>query len=376
MSEIEVSVVIPCLNESATVGICVEKALRTMKELGLSGEVVVADNGSTDDSVAVAERAGARVVHQKLKGYGNAYLKGFAEAKGKYLIMGDADDSYDFTDLERFIRPLQDGKDMVMGTRIKGEIIKGAMPPLHRYFGVPVLTGMLNLLFCSGFSDAHCGMRSFTREAYDRMHLTTTGMEFASEMIIKAAQAELDSTEIPITLHPDGRPGKPHLKSFTDGWRHVRFMLNYKPSVLYFFPGGLLLVGGLSGLITSLIVSLNTVLYVGLLNSWAMMCGLSILAGYSLLILGVIAHAKNYTGFFPKPEKFIKKFFTGYKSGSGILTGIVASIAGIILLLTSWGSTNSTYTIMGILGAVLSAMGIITIFVAFLLGQLNIFGKE
>ena len=376
MSEIEVSVVMPCLNEASTVGICVGKALKTMDELGIKGEVVVSDNGSIDDSVSIAEKAGARVVHQSAKGYGNAYLKGFAEAKGKYIVMGDADDSYDFTDLKRFIEPLRQGFDMVMGTRIKGEIIPGAMPFLHKYLGVPVLTWMLNLLFKSGISDAHCGMRSFTKEAYEKMRLQTAGMEFASEMVIKAKHAGLRIDEIPITLHPDGRPGKPHLKSFQDGWRHVRFMLNYKPTVLYLIPGIILFVGGLLGLLAMIGYALISTAETIRLLYWSSAFAMVSLAGYFIWIMGIIAQAKNYTGHFPKVEKFISKFFRKFNSSRGIWRGIITLIAGLIMA-TSIQTVN--YNEVGgfvILGLLLMGIGGVNILASFLLGQMNIFGKE
>ena len=243
--EIEVSVVMPCLNEEETIGACIEKAQNTLNELGIQGEIVIADNGSTDTSVEIAERLGARVVHQPLQGYGAAYLAGIAAAAGQYIIMGDSDDTYDFTDLERFITPLRNGYDFVIGNRLKGKILRGAMPPLHRYIGNPVLTGILNLLFRSGISDAHCGMRSFTQEAYQQMELRTTGMEFASEMIIKAIKADLKIEEIPITYYP--REGESKLNSFRDGWRHLRFMLMLSPTYLFLIPGILLFLLGLVG---------------------------------------------------------------------------------------------------------------------------------
>jgi len=376
MSDIEVSVVMPCLNEASTVGVCVEKALRTMEELGVKGEVVVADNGSTDDSVAVAEKAGARVVHQSEKGYGNAYIKGFQEAKGKYIIMGDADDSYDFTDLKRFIEPLRSGYDMVMGTRIKGKIEKGAMPLMHRYFGVPVLTGMLNLLFRSGISDAHCGMRSFTRQAYDRMYLGTAGMEFASEMVIKAKHADLKIYEIKITLHPDGRSGKPHLKSFSDGWRHVRFMLNYKPGFLYLLPGWILFILGLAGLLT-VIVAAPVAGFSGLKPVyWALAGAFAAFSGYFILLMGIIAQAKNYTGHFPKAEKFIAKYYRKFNSGRMIRTGIISMTVGLMLTISTWGLKHSDFAGFTILGLLITAVGGVTVLASFLLGQMNIFGKE
>ena len=224
--DIKVSVVMPCLNEEETLGTCIEKAQNTLKALDIQGEVVVADNGSTDSSVEIAERLGARVVHQTQRGYGAAYLAGLAAAQGHYIIMGDSDDTYDFTDLERFLTPLSEGYDLVMGNRFKGEILPGAMPWAHRYIGNPILSGILRILFRTPISDSHCGMRSLTADAYKRMKLQTPGMEFASEMVIKAEQVGLKIHEIPITYHPRGGVSK--LNSVRDAIRHLRFMLKYK----------------------------------------------------------------------------------------------------------------------------------------------------
>lgn len=223
---IEISVVMPCLNEEETLGICIEKAQSTLKSLGIVGEVIIADNGSTDNSVAIAQQLGARVVHQSTRGYGAAYLAGFAAAKGQYIVMGDSDDTYDFTDINRFIMPLKEGYDMVMGNRFKGDILPGAMPWANRYIGNPLLSGMLRVLFRTSISDAHCGMRSFTAAAYKQMDLKTTGMEFASEMVIKAIEANLKIQEIPITYHP--RSGNSKLNAIRDAGRHVIFMLKHK----------------------------------------------------------------------------------------------------------------------------------------------------
>lgn len=223
---IDVSVVMPCLNEEETLGICIEKARDTLNALSYQGEVIIADNGSTDDSVAIAQNLGARVVHQQTRGYGAAYLAGFAAAQGQYIVMGDSDDTYDFTDLERFIKPIQNGYDLVIGNRFKGEILPGAMPWARRYIGNPILSGILRMLFGTYISDSHCGMRAFTAEAYERMNLKTTGMEFASEMVIKAVQSELKILEIPIIYHPRG--GESKLNDIRDAWRHIRFMLKHK----------------------------------------------------------------------------------------------------------------------------------------------------
>lgn len=221
-----ISVVMPCLNEQETLGTCIEKAQRTLRTLGFAGEIVVADNGSTDESVAIAECLGARVVHQPQRGYGAAYLAGLAAAQGQFIVMGDSDDTYDFTDLERFIMPLQDGYDLVMGNRFKGEILPGAMPWARRYIGNPILSGLLRWLFGTPISDSHCGMRSFTTEAYTRMGLETTGMEFASEMVVKAVRADLSILEIPITYHPRGGDSK--LNAVRDALRHIHFLLKYR----------------------------------------------------------------------------------------------------------------------------------------------------
>jgi glycosyltransferase involved in cell wall biosynthesis len=223
MTEIEVSVVMPCLNEEKTICSCIEKAQHAMEGLSIKGEIIVADNGSTDGSVAIAENLGAKVAYQHIRGYGTAYRAGIQAARAKYIVMGDSDDTYDFADLEPFITPLRKGYDMVIGSRFKGEILPGAMSWSHRYVGNPILSGMLRWLFHASISDAHCGMRSLTREAYDRMQLQTTGMEYASEMVIKAVQLGLKIYEVPIIYYP--RQGESKLNSFRDAWRHLRFML-------------------------------------------------------------------------------------------------------------------------------------------------------
>jgi glycosyltransferase involved in cell wall biosynthesis len=225
LADIEVSVVMPCLNEARTVGICVSKALASLQKLGTTHEVIIADNGSTDGSVEIARRHGARVVSVTRKGYGSALQGGIAAARGKFIIMGDADDSYDFTRLEPFVARLRQGDELVMGNRFKGGIKPGAMPWLHRYVGNPVLTGILNLFFHTPIHDAHCGLRGFRKDAYERLHLTTPGMEFASEMVVKASLHKQIMSEVPTTLSPDGRDRPPHLRSFRDGWRHLRFLV-------------------------------------------------------------------------------------------------------------------------------------------------------
>ncbi len=245
-SEIEVSVVMPCLNEAETVGVCIEKARRALAELGVAGEVVVADNGSTDGSQEIAERMGARVVRVEARGYGSALMGGIAAARGRYVIMGDADNSYDFSALAPFVEKLREGYGLVMGNRFKGGIEKGAMPPLHKYLGNPVLTGVGRLLFRSPCGDFHCGLRGFSKEAVERLDLRTTGMEFASEMVVKATLHDIGVTEVPTRLAPDGRSRAPHLRRWRDGWRHLRFLLLYSPRWLFLYPGALLMLAGLA----------------------------------------------------------------------------------------------------------------------------------
>ncbi|MGH7135946.1 MAG: glycosyltransferase family 2 protein, partial [Pirellulales bacterium] len=227
----------PCLNEAATTGKCVVKALRAIDDGFIDGEVIVADNGSTDGSVEIAAAAGARVVYASRKGYGSALAAGIAAARGTFVVMGDADDSYDFSHIPRFVERLREGDDLVMGNRFLGGIEPGAMPPLHRYLGNPLLSGIGRLLFGSPCRDFHCGLRGFRREAICALGLRTPGMEFASEMVVKATLHGLKISEVPTTLSPDGRNRPPHLRSFRDGWRHLRFMLLFSPRWLFFYPG-------------------------------------------------------------------------------------------------------------------------------------------
>jgi glycosyltransferase involved in cell wall biosynthesis len=242
---VELTVVMPCLNEAETVATCVRKAMGFLAESGISGEVVVADNGSTDGSQRLAEAEGARVVPVSEKGYGNALLGGIEAAHGKYIIMGDADDSYDFTNLMPYVEELRKGADLVMGNRFAGGIAPGAMPPLHRYLGNPVLSFVGRLFFRSKIGDFHCGLRGFNRDSVRALNLQATGMEFASEMVVKAALAGQHVTEVPTTLAKDGRSRPPHLHTWRDGWRHLRFLLLFSPRWLFFLPGLFLLVAGL-----------------------------------------------------------------------------------------------------------------------------------
>ncbi|MBA9003523.1 glycosyltransferase family 2 protein [Thermomonospora cellulosilytica] len=244
----ELSVVMPCLNEAETIETCVRKAVGFFAEHGIDGEVVIADNGSTDGSQQLARAAGARVVPVADKGYGNALMGGIRAARGRYVVMGDADDSYDFTALMPFLEQLRDGADLVMGNRFKGGIEPGAMPPLHRYLGNPVLSFIGRLFFGSKIGDFHCGLRAFRKDSIVRLGLQTGGMEFASEMVVKATLAGYDIREVPTTLSKDGRSRPPHLNTWRDGWRHLRFLLLYSPRWLFLIPGlAFMLVGLVAG---------------------------------------------------------------------------------------------------------------------------------
>ena len=242
---LEFSIVMPCLNEAETLAICIQKAQRSLDENNVAGEIIIADNGSSDGSQEIAAGLGARVVQVAARGYGNALMGGIAAARGKYVIMGDADDSYDFASLGAFIWQLREGYDLVMGNRFLGGIKPGAMPPLHRYLGNPVLTTLGRLFFRSPVGDFHCGLRGFRKSAVINLDLHTTGMEFASEMVVKATLHGMRVTEVPTTLSPDGRTRAPHLRSWRDGWRHLRFLLLYSPRWLFLYPGGLLMLAGL-----------------------------------------------------------------------------------------------------------------------------------
>jgi glycosyltransferase involved in cell wall biosynthesis len=375
--DIEVSCVMPCLNEEETLGTCIKKARETFTRLGIVGEVVVADNGSTDRSVEIARSLGALVVFQPKKGYGNAYMKGFSEARGKYIVMGDSDDSYDWTDIERFITPLREGYDMVMGTRLRGNIKTGAMPWLHRYVGNPILSGMLRVLFKTSVSDAHCGMRSLTKKAYEQMGLQTAGMEFASEMVIKASMIGLKIAEVPITLYPDGRTGRPHLRSFKDGWRHMRFMLMYAPTWLYVVPGLTFLVAGF----VLLCVLLPGPLSIGDWHfdiHYMVLGSLMAILGYQIVNMGVYARVFIYTQHFECRDSFLERGLRYFNLERGILLGLCVFLAGfgiLVYILVKWVMHNygPLYEFRTALFAMtLVVIGAQTIFSSFFLSMLGI----
>ena len=325
MSEIEVSVVMPCLNEAATVAACVSQANMALADAGLVGEVVVADNGSTDGSPERAQEAGARVVPVPHRGYGAAYLGGLAAARGRYLVMGDADGTYDFGDIPAFVARLKEGNDLVIGSRFAGRILPGAMPWLHRYIGNPVLTGILGLFFGQRVSDAHCGMRALTREANERMRLRTTGMEYASEMIAVAIRQGLKVAEIPIVYHP--REGESKLRSFRDGWRHLRFMLLLSPTPLFLLPGLLMILLGVGALL-ALVPGPLAVGSVTLDYHFMFPASALAILGVQLVVLGLAAKA------FARAELHVEDRWVGFLDRwftleRGLLLGGALLAAGV-----------------------------------------------
>jgi glycosyltransferase involved in cell wall biosynthesis len=367
-----VSVVIPCLNEAASIERCVELARNTLDGNELSGEVIVVDNGSTDGSPELAERAGARVVHEQRRGYGSAYLAGFAAARGAYIVMADADLTYDFNDIPRFLERLEGGAELVIGDRMDN-IKPGAMPWLHRYVGNPVLTGTLNLFYKTGVKDAHCGMRALRRDVLPRLDLQTTGMEFASEMVIRASKEDLAIDQIPIEYHP--REGESKLSSFRDGWRHLRFLLVHSPTHLFFIPGLVLTVVGI--LIMATVLAQISVLG----RSWQLhtMIGGSLLTivGTQILALGLCARAYGVYVLGERDEWF-ERMRPRVQLEHGLLAGAVLMVAGIAVggvIVGQWiasGGGALAQTRLALLAATLLIVGIQIFFSSFLLSILGL----
>ncbi len=340
---VDVSVVIPCLNEANSVAHCVDKARDAFRKAGLSGEVVVADNGSTDGSIQIAEEHGARVLRVSERGYGAALRAGIATARGPFIIMGDADDSYDFTDVPRFVEKLREGFDVVMGNRFRGGIKPGAMPSLHKYFGNPGLTALLNLLFHVGIGDSYCGMRGFSRVLYDRLDVRSSGMEFALEMIIKSAQIGARIAEIPIILWPDKRGRAPHLRSFRDGWRSLRFMLLYAPNWLFFLPGGLLVAMGLAAVFW-LLPGPRTITPRVTLDIHTMIFGVIFtLMGAQILSIGAFAKVFSYAERFDRGTVSLKRVLRRVTLETGLLLGgilFLAGVAGCAWITWQWAASG------------------------------------
>ncbi len=343
---VELSIVMPCLNEAETLARCIEKARAGLERAGVSGEIIVADNGSTDGSQAIAEKHGARLVPVKARGYGSALRGGIEAAHGRWVIMGDADDSYDFSRIEGFVQKFREGFDLVMGCRLPvggGTIAPGAMPWKNRWLGNPSLTFIGRLFFKCPAHDFHCGLRGFTKAAYARMEPQTTGMEFASEMVIKATLLSLRITEVPITLHKDGRSRPPHLKPWRDGWRHLRFMLIYSPRWLFLVPGLCLsVVGALAALVLGLKKQLAVGGVVFDVGTLAVAC-MTLIIGVQLTAFAfftkVFAVAE---GLLPEDAKF-SRLFRVFTLEKGIVFGAVVLLGGVALLgraLWVWKSSN------------------------------------
>jgi glycosyltransferase involved in cell wall biosynthesis len=374
---IEVSVVIPCLNEARSIAICIDKAIAAFEEAGIRGEVVVSDNGSTDDSVEIARSHGARVTHATRKGYGHALRKGIEAARGTFVIMGDADDSYDFSEVPRFVEKWREGYDVVMGNRFKGGIQARAMPWHHRYIGNPVLSGILRILFHTSIGDSHCGMRGFTREVYERMDLRTTGMEFASEFVIKAARLGVRITEIPITLWPDKRGRPPHLRSFRDGWRHLRFMLMYAPNWLFLAPGALLMGVGLA-LVVWLLPGERTVGSVSFDDNTMFFGMIFTLLGAQVIFIGLFAKVFSHTEEFDKSNIGLSRWLKKIQLETGLVVGLILTVAGLagnIDLFLEWrrGGYGAFYEIRWmIFSSMLLFLGVQIIFSSFFLSMLGI----
>jgi glycosyltransferase involved in cell wall biosynthesis len=369
---IEVSIVMPCLNEAETLEICIKKAQKYLSDRNIAGEVIVADNGSSDGSQEIAEKIGARVIRIEEKGYGSALRGGILAAEGHYIIMGDADDSYDFTNLDFFVEKLRLGYDLVMGNRFRGGIKPGAMPPLHKYLGNPVLTTIGRLLFDSPCGDFHCGLRGFRKVAIETLNLRTTGMEFASEMVVKATLHNLKITEVPTTLSPDGRSRPPHLRSWRDGWRHLRFLLLYSPRWLFLYPGVLLMLTGLLGTLHFLSSPrVHSLLY----SSTAM------IIGFQTVVFALLTKAFAIgEGLIPEDGRF-KKLFDYLSLELGLIIGsslLVIGAIGSLYAFYIWkanffGALNPTYTMRIAIPSVTSlALGFQIIFSSFFLSVLQL----
>jgi len=370
--EIVVSVVIPCLDEQENIEACVAAALAALHDSGIPGEVVVADNASEDRSAELARAAGARVVSEPRRGYGSAYLAGFAAARGRYIVMGDADQTYDFREIPRFVEKLEDGAELVMGDRMDN-IHPGAMPWLHRYVGNPILTGILNVFFRTGVNDAHCGMRALRRDVLPRLDLRTTGMEFASEMVIRASKEKLDIREFPIQYHPRG--GESKLSSFRDGWRHLRFLLVHSPTHLFMLPGAILLAFGT-------IVALVSLLQIDVLGrAWdlhTMVAGaLLMIVGTQVAALGLCAHAYG-TYFMNEKDPWFDRMRARFRLEHGLMLGGMTLLAGFVVaavIVGIWierGFGQLSEERLAVLAATLLIVGIQIFFTSFLLSILGL----
>jgi glycosyltransferase involved in cell wall biosynthesis len=337
VDSLELTILMPCLNEAETIQTCVRKAMSFLQRANINGEVVVADNGSTDGSQALAQSCGARVIAIPARGYGAALMGGIQGARGRFIVMADADDSYDFTALEPFVQMLRSGYDLVMGNRFRGGIKPHAMPPLHKYLGNPVLTGIGRLFFRSPCGDFHCGLRGFKREAILSLGLTSSGMEFASEMVVKATLRKLRITEVPTTLSPDGRSRAPHLRSWRDGWRHLRFLLLFSPVWLFFYPGIALLLLGVVGM-AWLLPATRSAFGINFDVNTLVFTAAGIVCGFQAIVFYMFA--KTYairSGLLPA-DPLVTRLRDVLRLEVGLVVGAGAVVIGIVLAVLAVGN--------------------------------------
>jgi glycosyltransferase involved in cell wall biosynthesis len=377
---VELSVVMPCLNERETVAICVRKAMGALRAAGIPGEVIVADNGSTDGSLEIAQAEGARVVNIEQKGYGSALKGGILAARGKYVLMADSDDSYDFSHAPRFVEQLRTGSDLVMGNRFQGGISDQAMPFLHRYLGNPVLSGIGRLFFGSPCGDFHCGMRGFRRESFLQMDIRSTGMEFASEMVVKATLLRMKVSEVPTTLNPDGRNRPPHLRTWRDGWRHLRFLLMYSPRWLFLYPGIVLMLLGLAGCV--LLRPGRRVFHgIGLDVHTLLYAFVAILLGFQLIAFATFTKVFAITeGLLPEDPR-LNRMFRWVTLETGLLVGgllMLLGVGGSIFAVSGWakesfGALDIEHTLRIVMPSVFAlTMGVQITFSSFFLSILGL----
>jgi len=380
--QVELSVVMPCLNEADTLAICIDKALTSMLEHNIKGEVVVADNGSTDGSQEIAISHGARVINVEAKGYGNALMGGIAEARGKFVIMGDADDSYDFLEIPKFVEKLREGYELVQGCRLPsggGRVMPNAMPFLHRWFGNPMFSILVRRMFWAEIHDVYCGLRGFTKDLYDRLALRCVGMEFATEMIIKSNIYGTRITEVPITLHPDGRKAhKPHLKTFRDGWRTLRFFMMYSPRWLFLYPGVFLIVLGLLGY--GLALPGVSTIGVTFDAHTLLFSSLFMLLGYQSILFAVFSKTFAISeGLLPE-NKRMKRFYEIVNLERGLIAALAVLVFGLVLLLLAvnqwrlshFGRLDYAHTMRYVIpGVTLTAVGFQTILSGFFISILG-----
>jgi len=345
IKSLEISFILPCLNESHTLAQCILQIQNLINDQKLNAEILVIDNGSTDGSQDIARTSGAKLIHATPKGYGSAIIQGCKVAAGKYLVIGDSDLSYDFRESISLVEMLKSGVDLAVGSRFKGKILPGAMPWKNRYLGNPILTGLLNLFFHSGLSDTHCGLRAVSKESFDTMQLRCLGMEFASEMIVKASLQHMTMTEIPITYYPDGRQGSTHLRPLQDGWRHLKLLLLYCPQWLYFIPGAILL---LSGFFTNTALVLlpedNFIRFQSIFlgTHWMIPATLFSLVGLQMIWLGVFSHVyASQKGLYPAP-KWMKPLIPFFSLERGLLISLIFVIVGMLIesrIIITWFSS-------------------------------------